>query len=224
MDKRIQVFETSAQEYDAWFDKNQSAYESEIAALKRFLIPGGRSLEIGVGTGRFAAPLGIQVGVEPARAMAGIAQKRGINVILATAEALPLGSASFHLVALVTVLCFLRDPVRALEEATRVLRPGGQLLIAMIDKESPLGRQYESHQQESKFFRLARFYTVNQVLAWLQELGYGKIAVCQTIFTDPAALTRPEPVKDGHGAGVFAVLAARREWSQGHGRVAAAAK
>lgn len=210
-DKIIQLFEESAQEYDAWFDRNPFVYESEILALKKFLVPQVKGLEIGVGTGRFAAPLGIKVGVEPAGAMAGIAQQRGINVILATAEALPFASASFHLVAMVTVLCFLGDPVRALQEATRVLRPAGQILIAMMDKESPLGRQYEVRKQDSKFFRLARFYAVGQVLAWLQGLGYGNLEICQTVFTDTAAITQPEPVKDGHGEGVFAVISARKE-------------
>jgi SAM-dependent methyltransferase len=81
MDKTgMQVFETSAQEYDAWFDRHRAVYESELLALKRVIAPGGLGLEIGVGTGRFAAPLGIAVGVEPAAAMADMAWGRGIKV------------------------------------------------------------------------------------------------------------------------------------------------
>ena len=141
----IQVFEESAQEYDAWFDRNRLVYESEISALKRFLVSGVRGLEIGVGTGRFAVPLGIEVGVEPAAAMAVLAHRRGIKVYRAMAEALPFRAASFDLVAMVTVLCFLRDPFLSLTEASRVLKPGGQILIVMIDRDSPLGRSYEAH-------------------------------------------------------------------------------
>jgi hypothetical protein len=64
----IEVFEKHAQEYDEWFDENKAVYESEILALKA-LIPNERTgLEVGVGTGRFAAPLGIRIGVEPAKA------------------------------------------------------------------------------------------------------------------------------------------------------------
>ena len=153
----VHIFEESAQEYDAWFDQNRLVYESEIRALKRFMGAGGIGLEIGVGTGRFAAPLGIEVGVEPAAAMAVMAQRRGIKVYRAVAEALPFRRDSFDRVVLVTVICFLRDPFLALTEATRVLKPGGQLLIGMIDKDSPLGRSYEAHKQESTFYRAGHF-------------------------------------------------------------------
>ena len=70
------IFENSVQEYDAWFDRHLPVYESEIRAIKEYIPPSGKGLEIGLGTGRFAAPLGIQVGVEPAGAMARIARKR----------------------------------------------------------------------------------------------------------------------------------------------------
>ncbi|MFZ0052606.1 MAG: class I SAM-dependent methyltransferase, partial [Desulfobaccales bacterium] len=119
----IQVFEESAQEYDAWFEKHRFIYESEVLALKRFSHSGGIALEIGVGTARFAVPLGIEVGVEPAAAMANLARRRGIKVIRAVAEALPFCAESFDLVLMVTVLCFLRDPFAALAEASRVVKP-----------------------------------------------------------------------------------------------------
>lgn len=73
------VFEESAQEYDEWFERHGFAYQSELAAIKTFIPKEGRGLEIGVGTGRFAVPLGIKVGVEPAKAMAAIARKRGMG-------------------------------------------------------------------------------------------------------------------------------------------------
>ena len=78
------VFNHSAREYDDWFVRNEPAYRSELAAVKAFLPLSGRGLEIGVGTGRFAGPLGIEVGVEPARAMAAIARQRGIQVLAAS--------------------------------------------------------------------------------------------------------------------------------------------
>jgi ubiquinone/menaquinone biosynthesis C-methylase UbiE len=206
----VQIFEESAQEYDAWFDKHRLVYESEIRALKRFMGSGGIGLEIGVGTGRFAVPLGLKIGVEPTAAMAVMAQRRGIKVYRAVAEALPFRPDSFDLVAMVTVLCFLRNPFRSLTEATRVLKPGGRILIGMIDKDSPLGQSYEARKQESKFYRQANFYAIGQVLKWLAGLNYRKVEVCQTLFRELSDLTHLEPVREGHGDGGFVVIAAHK--------------
>ena len=67
-----------------------------LLALKAFLPPKGRGLEIAGGTGALAAPLGIEAGVEPAKAMAQIAKQRGLKVCAASAEELPLVHGSFH--------------------------------------------------------------------------------------------------------------------------------
>jgi ubiquinone/menaquinone biosynthesis C-methylase UbiE len=211
MDKPgIQVFETSAQEYNAWFEKHHLCYESELRALKTLAPPHRRGLELGVGTARFAAPLGIAVGIEPARAMAVIARERGIQVVGAVAEALPFPQNSFDLVAIITALCFFRDPFQALMEATRVLTPSGRILIGIIDKDSPLGRLYEANRLQSKFYRDARFYGVREVLAWLEQLGYRDEKLCQTIFKDLSEITDPEPVREGFGAGGFVVISAQK--------------
>lgn len=137
------AFEKYAQEYDKWFDENKDAYKSEIMALRALIPRGGVGLEVGVGTGRFAAPLGIRMGVEPAKAMADMARKRGIDVHEGRAEALPFDDASFDFVLMMTTICFLEDPLQALEEARRVLRPEGHIIIGMIDRNSPLGMSYE---------------------------------------------------------------------------------
>jgi SAM-dependent methyltransferase len=211
MDKTgIEVFETWAREYDDWFAQNPLGYESEVRALKSLAGPCRRGLEVGVGTGRFAVPLGIAVGIEPAGAMAARARARGVQVIQGLAEALPLARSSFDLVAIITALCFFREPFLALTEATRVLASPGQMLIGMIDRDSPLGRLYEAKRLQSKFYRDARFYGVRQVLAWLRDLGYIDERVCQTIFRGLAEITSLEPVQAGFGAGGFVVISARK--------------
>ncbi|MEW6657335.1 MAG: class I SAM-dependent methyltransferase [Thermodesulfobacteriota bacterium] len=204
------VFEESAQEYDEWFVRHEFAYQSELAAIKAFLPKKGQGLEIGVGTGRFAAALGIKVGVEPAKAMAVIARERGIEVYEAYAEKLPFEDESFNFILMVTVLCFLPDPFSALREATRVLKPQGRLVIGMIDPDSPLGRSYMENKERSKFYRDARFHPVRHVLRWLEELGYLYPQTCQTIFQDLPAINAPESVKEGYGDGIFVVIAAQK--------------
>ncbi|NOR48350.1 MAG: methyltransferase domain-containing protein, partial [Methanosarcinaceae archaeon] len=151
----IEIFDKYAKEYDEWFDANRFAYVSEIQALKKFVPENSKGLEVGVGTGRFAVPLGIRIGVEPAKAMADISRKRGIEVYEAKAEKLPFDDSSFDFVLIIVTICFVQDPIQALREAKRVLKPGGYIIIGMIDKESFLGKLYESKKKESKFYRHA---------------------------------------------------------------------
>ncbi len=130
------VFEDFAEEYDRWFDEHPDEYFEELARIRQVLPPpDARSIEVGVGSGRFAAPLGIPLGVEPSRTLARMARRRGIEVIRGIAEALPVRSGSCSSLLLVSVICFLADPVAALRELRRILVPGGFLTVAFIERE-----------------------------------------------------------------------------------------
>ena len=209
MDYNVEVFHRWADEYDRWFDRRRALYLSEIAAL-RAVLPQGRGLEVGVGTGRFAAPLGVPFGVEPARGMALLAKERGIEVCIGTAEALPFASRTFDFLLFVTVLSFLQDPPRALREARRVLRPKGYVVIGMIDRASHLGRNYEAKKSSNKFYRRAHFYSTTEALELLKGVGFSSFRICQTVFRDPRDIKGPEPVKEGHGEGGFVAISARK--------------
>jgi len=206
-----EIFEKYAQEYDEWFEVNRFAYESEVRALKMFIPKKSKGLEVGVGTGRFAVPFGIRVGVKPAKAMADITQKRGIEVYKAEAEKLPFDDSSFDFVLIVVTICFVQDPIQALREAKGVLKPGGYIIMGVIDKESFLGKLYESKKKESKFYRHANFYSIRQVLDWLIKLEFEHIKTYQTIFKNPNEITAIEPVKEGYGEGGFIVISAQKK-------------
>ena len=76
----IEPFEEHAERYEQWFERHEAVYRSELNAVAHFVKPGDRGLEVGVGTGRFAVPLGITDGVEPSQRMAQIARDKGIQV------------------------------------------------------------------------------------------------------------------------------------------------
>ena len=73
--------------YDDWFERHRAAYLSELLAVRTLLPWKGRGLEIGVGTGRFASPLGVEFGIDPAAEMLDYAEARGVRVVRAVAEA-----------------------------------------------------------------------------------------------------------------------------------------
>ena len=126
---RTRAFDEDARAYDDWFESHKSLYASELEAI-RSLMPGtGRGIEIGVGTGRFAEPLGIKVGIEPSPAMRAIAMERGIDAINGVAEKLPVESETFDYALFVTTLCFLESLHQAFSEVFRILKPNGIVVI-----------------------------------------------------------------------------------------------
>ncbi len=99
-------FENYAQEYDGWFEKNKFIYESELQAVKELLPRSENGVEVGVGSGRFAGPLIIKLGVDPSKELGKIAKERGIEIIGGVAESLPFHDSQFDFVLMVTTICF----------------------------------------------------------------------------------------------------------------------
>jgi len=96
----------------------------------------GAVLEIGAGTGVNLPYYGDGVRVfalDESREMLAVARRRPCRacatVSQADAQSLPFAAHTFQTVVGTLVFCSIPDPVRALVEARRVLRPGGILLL-----------------------------------------------------------------------------------------------
>lgn len=105
-----------------------------LARWRRWLAAGarGRTLEIGVGSGRTLPfyPPGLRVvALEPVAAALARARRRtpGLTFVQGDAHALPFRDAAFDTVVSSLAFCSVPDMARGLAEARRVLRTGGTL-------------------------------------------------------------------------------------------------
>jgi SAM-dependent methyltransferase len=167
------IFEEYADDYDRWFDEHRDEYHAELARIRKVLPPqDSHAIEVGVGSGRFAAPLGITLGVEPSRALCRKARQRGIGVIRGNAESLPIRNESCSSVLFVTVICFLDDPVPAFRELHRIFIPGGFVVAAFIERGGQIHRKYLMEGGKGRFLSRARFYSSDEVQALLRGTGF----------------------------------------------------
>jgi len=204
----IMPFDECTLDYDAWFDRHHDLYQAELAAVRSLLPTCGTGIEIGVGTGRFAASLGIAIGVEPSPQMAEMARFRGIDVTEGVAEALPFDDGSFDFALMVTVDCFLSDVAKAFHEAYRILKTNGVLIVGFIDRESALGRQYAERKERSRFYRGATFHSVEELRTYLRHARFSVLTCRQTLLPgETGELT----ILDGHGSGGFVVIRAEKD-------------
>jgi len=207
---KIEPFEKHAIEYENWFTEHRFAYESELEAVKQQVPDNGGGIEIGVGSGRFAVPLGIEFGVEPSAKMGKIARQKGINVVRGVAEAVPFGSSIFDFALMVTTICFVDDLEASFREASRILKPGGSLIIGFINRDTLVGRLYEERKKDSLFYRVATFYSIEELVPLLEKVSFKDFRFNQTIFKDLSKIDKVEPVKPGYGEGSFVVIRARK--------------
>lgn len=205
---KTQAYESHAAEYDQWFDENPETYQAEINAIKQ-LLPKGKGIEIGAGSGRFTAPLAIETAVEPAEAMRQRASnERGLQMLAGVGEALPVADASYDFAAFITSTCFLDNPAKAFEEAARVTNESGSVIVAFLERDSELGQVYEKHKQESPFYCDATFYTYNEIEAWLTQARFSNFTTVQTVL--PQNSHQTTDILPGHDLGAFIVLRAEK--------------
>ncbi len=131
---RIDYGEAAASAFQASRELPPGALAEWQAAIARHLSPrpGMQVLDLGAGTGTWAATLaswyGISVvAVEPSAAMRG--RSRWRDMLAGHATALPLASATIDGAWLSTVIHHLPDLPAAADELRRVLRPGAPVLI-----------------------------------------------------------------------------------------------
>jgi ubiquinone/menaquinone biosynthesis C-methylase UbiE len=149
---------------------------------RRRLVPRaqGRVLEIGVGTGRnlphYAAGrvscvCGVDPGLHPKAIRRARAQGIQLEALPLSAERIPVEDHSFDCVVCTFSLCTIPDPVAALDEMRRALKPGGQLLFAEHGAAPDPGLRRWQDRITPYWKRIAGGCHLNRPIATLVERG-----------------------------------------------------
>jgi ArsR family transcriptional regulator len=134
-------------------------------------------LEVGTGTGNLLAAVAekasLVVGVDHSLAMLDAAREataahHNIELKLGQMEALPQQSDSVDVVLLNMVLHHASDPVAVVSELSRVLRPGGRLLLCDLQRHSLEWVRDELADQWLGF-------TIEDLSGWCAEAGFEQI-------------------------------------------------
>ncbi len=203
------VFNQYWEKYDDWYNKNEFAYLSELEAVKKVLPKKGKGLEIGVGTGRFAAPLNIKTGIDPSENMIKFAIKKGVNAKLGSGEQLLFKNSTFDYVAIIITLCFVQNPQKVLEESRRVLKERGKVVVGIIDKNSFLGKNYQK--KRGVFYKKAKFFNVKEITGLLENAGFFNFSYYQTLFDLPGKINSIQKPKKGFGQGGFTIISGKKK-------------
>ncbi len=195
--KAARVYQERAAEYDSWYE-GSLLFKAELAALHRIERPLAKpKIEIGIGPGRFAQQLAVDIGIDPAYAPLLRAAERGISGISGIGEQLPLQSNSAGTLFMLFTLCFVVDPALVFAECQRVLKPGGHLVVGQIPAHSSWGKALLKKKKEGNpFYEHARFYSVQEAVAMIEEAGFVVRERYSTLLNPPGTISEQEEIVD----------------------------
>lgn len=205
-------FDEVAAEYDAWFESEsgRAIFALEVECLRKVMPAStGRWLEVGVGTGRFAAALAVTDGTDPSDAMRALAELRGIHTINGRGECLPYPGRMFDGVLMTTTLCFLADPGKSFQECCRVLKETGRLIVGLIPADGPWGQLHARKAAEGHpIYSRATFYRPDEVVSLAVRSGFRLHDACSCLLSPPESLVGAEQPHAGivPGAGFVAMV------------------
>ena len=171
-----EFFSTAAADWDGLRDE-LFGRESALLPLFGFLDAEWEVADLGAGTGaltRRIAPYVKQVhAVDSSPEMLEALESRAadltnVEVHPGELESLPLGSASVDVAVMLLVLHYVPEPRRALSEARRVLRPGGQLVVVDM-------RENEREVYRAEMGHVWPGFSRSQVEAWSVRAGFERV-------------------------------------------------
>ena len=207
---KTEPFDNFLNEYEQWFIENNYVYESELQAIRQLLPTKGRGIEVGIGSGLFAKPLGITEGCDPSANMLNQATERGLEVTKGVAENLPYMDESVDYALMVTAICFVDNVDKTFKELHRTIKPNGSVVMAFVDKNSPVGKIYQKEKDKSIFYKDATFFSTKELSDMFVKNGFTIVDTVQTVYGMVNEITEVQQTQKGYGEGSFVVIKAQK--------------
>src|SRR5712671_58052 len=187
--------------------KDLTKYRRAAVAAAR-----GRVLEIGVGSGLNFPLYGKQVefvyGIDPSERLLSIARRRAaasaipVELLLGSATAIPLADDAVDTVVMTWTLCSIPDPLAALREMRRVLKPNGNLCFVEHGLSPEPGVERWQHRLTPAWRRMAGavIWTARWTTSSVRPASISRTctrntrqarAQCPTCIRDAPAVTMP---------------------------------
>lgn len=189
-----QSFDRLAPSYDEWYASPLGRFVDKVERKALFNLlqpePGELTLDVGCGTGRYVELLskrGVRaIGLEPSSPMLVVAKERWggtASYVRAVAEQLPFRDGVFDAVLSVTTLEFVANVRAALSEAARVLKPGGRLVIGVLNSEGSWAAS--RRKAGSPMWKGAHFFAEDQLRALLDS--FGVVTLRHAVYVPPGS-------------------------------------
>lgn len=227
-----QHFDEYATLYDAWFMDNPNVLLSEARLVALTLRESERILSVGCGSGLFEKLLrenfNIEItdGIEPSTGMAEIAQKRDMNVTIATAEDANFGTGIYDTILFNGTPSYITDLESVVKKAFDSLPSGGKAILIDVPKESGYGMMYNlakalgtwdhpllegvfpPNPYPIELVKAANWRTTAEKKAIMQQAGFRDLQSFQTLTTHPldSDICAEEPIPGSDKGDYVAVI------------------
>ena len=229
-------FDQYAEDYDAWFLENKNVLNSEVKLVAHFLKNAGDVISIGCGSGLFEMILekeyGIVIknGIEPSSGMAEIAKKRGLNVVIGSAEDADFGVEQYDTILFNGTPSYITDLDKAFGKSYKALRKGGKIIVIDVPKESSYGilynlakavgtwehtlleGTYPRNPYPIEFVNVANWRTTQEKIDLLTKTGFADLEFAQTLTKHPLYSNNvtEEPI-EGYDCGDYVAICAYKK-------------
>jgi len=200
VERKEALFDKLATVYDDWYKTPLGSFADKVEGDLIFKhlkeISKKKLLDVGCGTGLYsmrASIAGANVsGIDISEKMLEIAEKKAkmlslpINFTYGDMENLPFAENTFDIVLSVTALEFSKNPLKALKEIHKVLKPKGKAVIGVLSAISIWAKKRkEKAKKTNSVYVYTHFFKPQELSSLMAKAGFRSIVAESSLFVPP---------------------------------------